>query len=311
MNKLRVLFMGTPDFALPCCDALNHNHHLIGLITQPDRPKGRGGLLTPPPIKKYAADHRIPCYQPETLKDGAMLPLLTNLAPDIIVVAAYGKILPAYILDFPPFGCINVHGSLLPKYRGAAPIQRAVINGEKQTGVTIMKMNAGMDTGEIILQEIIPISDSDTSGTVFERLANASPSLLLRAIKQIVSGTAVYTPQDEKEATYAPMIEKNEAKIDFSQPSNTVRHLIMGMNPSPGAFFECDGYRLKILSALPGKPSDGAPGTIAEIGKEGIFVICGDQKSILIKKIQKQGKNVTDAFSYACGAKLCPAEKIR
>ena len=171
MNKLRVLFMGTPDFALPACRMLFDEHHLLGVVTQPDRPKGRGGKVLPPPIKEFALSNNLPCWQPTVLKDGSFQAVLDETKPDLIVVAAYGRILPEYILNYPRYGCINIHGSLLPKYRGAAPIQRAVLNGDSETGVTIMKMAKGMDTGDMILKKAIPITSEDTAGSIFDKLS--------------------------------------------------------------------------------------------------------------------------------------------
>jgi methionyl-tRNA formyltransferase len=311
MNNLRVLFMGTPDFALPSCEVLIQNYQLVGVVTQPDRPKGRGGKTLPPPVKVFANENDIPVWQPTILKDGAFQSVLDETRPDLIVVAAYGRILPEYILNYPQFGCINVHGSLLPEYRGAAPIQRAVIDGKKETGVTIMKMAKGMDTGDMILKQAIPIGANDTAGSIFDKLAVLGAELLQQAIEQIVSGNAEYISQDDSLATYAPMIDKSEAKLDFSKNAEFVRCLIMGMNPSPGAFLEVDDYRIKIHTALIGNPTKQTSGKICAISPEGIEVACGDGMTIILKEVQKQGKNKTDAYSYACGAKLAVGEYFR
>ena len=311
MNKLRILFMGTPDFALASCKAIYEHHELVGVVTQPDRPKGRGGKMAAPPVKEFALAHGLPCWQPTVLKDLAFLPVLEETKPDLIVVAAYGRILPEYILNYPKFGCINVHGSLLPKYRGAAPIQRAVIDGESETGVTIMKMAKGMDTGDMLLRCSTPIRPEDTAGTLFDRLAELGVDALLKTISMLQDGTAVAVPQDDGEATYAPMIEKTEAELDFECDAKKVRNLIMGMNPSPGAFIDCGDYRLKIHEALLGPAVKEAPGVVAAISAAGVLVACGDGKSVLIKTIQKQGKNKTDAYSYACGAKLAVGEYLK
>ncbi len=311
MNNLRVLFMGTPDFALKSCEALYKNCQLVGVVTQPDRPKGRGGKMAAPPVKEFAAEKGIPCWQPLVLKDGAFQEVLDEIKPDLIVVAAYGRILPEYILNFPRYGCINVHGSLLPKYRGAAPIQRAVMNGEKETGVTIMKMEKGLDTGDMICSVSTPITPADTAGTVFERLAELGADALLSAIRCILDGSAVYQKQNDAEATYSPMIAKSEGAVDFNRPALDLSHLIMGLNPSPGAYLECGEYRIKIHEAYWGKKTSAAPGVITEISSDGIAVACGDGYSVLIKTIQKQGKNKMDAYSYACGAKLSVGEFLR
>ncbi len=312
MNKdLRVLFMGTPDFAVVSCKALMAHFQLLCVVTQPDRPKGRGSKQTAPAVKQYALEHGIPVFQPETLKKDALLPLLQELQPDIIVVAAYGRILPDYILKFPRYGCVNVHGSLLPKYRGAAPIQRAVINGERKTGVTIMRMDRGMDTGDMILQTPMEILDTDTAGTLFERMAQVGADTLLHAIEQILSGTASYISQNEKEATYAPMIEKAEAEIDFQADAGSVRARIMGMNPSPGAFYYVGQQRLKLLEAFSGHTASALPGTVTAVSEAGIEVACGDGRAVLLTVVQKEGKNKMSAYSYACGAKLAVGERLK
>ncbi len=311
MNNLRVLFMGTPDFALPSCQLLQKHCNLVGVVTQPDRPKGRGGKVLPPPVKEFALANNLPCWQPTILKDGMFQTVLDETKPDLIVVAAYGRILPEYILNYPRFGCINVHGSLLPKYRGAAPIQRAVMNGDAETGVTIMKMAKGMDTGDMILKKSIPIEENDTAGTIFEKLSILGGEALMEAIEQLVNGTAVFTPQNDDEATYAPMIEKAEGAIDFSKSAHQVRCQIMGMNPSPGAFLDFGDYRIKIYEALPGTACSRSAGEICSITNKGIEVACGDGCSVLITVIQKQGKNKTDAYSYACGAKFAIGDSLK
>ena len=303
--------MGTPDFALPSCKLLFEQCNLVGVVTQPDRPKGRGGKVLPPPVKEFALANNLPCWQPTVLKDGSFQAVLDETKPDLIVVAAYGRILPEYILNYPQYGCINVHCSLLPKYRGAAPIQRAVMNGDPETGVTIMKMAKGMDTGDMILKKAIPIEEKDTAGTVFDKLAILGADALMEAIGQLIAGTAVFTPQNDNDATYAPMIEKAEGAIDFSAPANQVRCRIMGMNPSPGAFLDLGDYRIKIHDALEGKECSQPSGTICSISAGGIEVACGDGRSVLITVIQKQGKNKTDAYSYACGAKLAIGDSLK
>lgn len=311
MNNLRVLFMGTPDFALPACDLLLRKTTLVGVVTQPDRPKGRGGKLAAPPVKEFALENDLPCWQPTILKDGSFQEVLDQTKPDLIVVAAYGRILPEYILNYPKYGCINIHGSLLPKYRGAAPIQRAVMNGDSQTGVTIMKMAKGLDTGDMILKRAIPIESSDTAGTVFDKLAALGADALLETIELLISETAIFTPQNEAEATYAPMIEKSEGRLDFGKDAKALCSLIMGLNPSPGAFVEIEDYRLKIHLAEMGGSCKYDAGKICAISPRGIEIACGDGNSILVKSIQKQGKNKTDAYSYACGAKLAVGEYLK
>ncbi len=311
MSKLRVLFMGTPDFALASCKAIYEQYDLVGVVSQPDRPKGRGGKMTAPPVKEFALEKGLPVWQPTVLKDGSFLSVLKETDPDLIVVAAYGRILPEYILNYPRYGCINIHGSLLPKYRGAAPIQRAVINGDTETGVTIMKMAKGMDTGDMILQKVTPIHPEDTAGTIFDRLAELGVEALLETIPKLQDGTAEFIPQKDADATYAPMIDKAEAAIDFKHDAKAVRNLIMGMNPSPGAFVDFGDYRLKIHEAYLCGAVKEAAGVVCDINAEGVTVACGDGNGILVKVIQKQGKNKTDAYSYACGAKLAVGEYLK
>lgn len=310
MSKLRILFMGTPDFAVSACRTVYEHYQLVGAVTQPDRPKGRGGKLSAPPVKLFAESVEAPVFQPTTLKDGALLPVLTQTRPDLIVVAAYGRILPEYVLQYPRLGCINIHGSLLPKYRGAAPIQRAIMNGERETGVTIMKMAKGMDTGDMILQKSLPILPTDTSGTLFDRMAALGAEILLTAIEQIESGTAVCTPQDDTLATYAPMIDKAEGALEFQKPAAELKSLIMGLSPAPGAFIVSGESRIKIYEAALGDTADAPAGVITGISKEGIGVACGDGRSLILKTVQKQGKNRTDAYSYACGAKLAVGDRF-
>lgn len=311
IRNLRVLFMGTPDFAVASCEAIYKNCNLLGVVTQPDRPKGRGGKLAAPALKIWAEQRGLSVYQPLILKDGAFQEVLDDLKPELIVVAAYGRILPEYILNYPRYGCINVHGSLLPKYRGAAPIQRAVMNGDKETGVTIMKMAKGMDTGDIILQQTMAIEEQDTAGSIFEKMAAIGADVLVRAIMQIVDGSAIYLPQDEALATHAPMIEKSEGYLDFNNDAVFLRGVIMGMSPTPGAYIEVNGQRLKIYEALFGNETKASPGTVTKISKEGIEVACGDGMSLLLKSVQKQGKTRTDAYSYACGSKLSIGDKLK
>ena len=309
---MRIVFMGTPDFAVPSLEALlKAGHEIAAVYTQPDKPKGRGHKLQAPPVKELALQHNIPVYQPVTLRKPEAIEELRALEPELIVVAAYGRILPEYILNYPRYGCINVHGSLLPKYRGAAPIQRAVINGDSETGVTIMRMAKGMDTGDMILKRSTPILPSDTSGTVFDRLAVLGAEALLEAIDRIADGTAEYVVQNEEEATHAPMIDKAEGALDFSWPAQTLRNRVMGMNPSPGAFIELANYRLKLFDAYLDDQTSSAPGTVTAIKKNGISIACGDGFSVRFESVQKQGKNRIDAYSYACGAKLSVGDLLK
>lgn len=234
---MRVVFMGTPDFAVKSLDAvLKAGHEVKGVITQPDRPKGRGKKMLPPPVKERALQLGLPFYQPQSVKDEAFLALLKRLEAEVIVVAAYGRILPQSVLELPLFGCINVHGSLLPQYRGAAPIQRAILNGDKETGVTIMQMAAGMDTGDILLKKAVPIGENDTTGQLFERLAYLGGELLVDALEALAAGRLQREKQNEAEATYAPMLSKTDEIIDWQKPAYILHNQVRGLNPTPGAY---------------------------------------------------------------------------
>ena len=232
---MRIVFMGTPDFAVPCLQRiLADGHEVPAEFTQPDKPVGRHAVLTPPPVKQLAQERGIPVYQPTKMRDGTVAAQLKELAPDCLVVVAYGRILPQAILDVPPKGCINIHGSLLPKYRGAAPIQWSVINGEKITGVTSMFMDAGMDTGDIIDTITTPIGENETAGELFDRLAPLGAELLSRTLRSIADGTVQRAPQNNAEATMAPMLEKAMGKLDFTRSAKELHDQIRGMNPWPG-----------------------------------------------------------------------------
>lgn len=298
---MRIMFMGTPDFAASVLDALaNTEHEIIAAISQPDKPKGRGHKLMPTDVKLKANEYGIPVYQPDTLKNGAFRDTLDELAPDMIVVAAYGKILPDYIIDYPRYGCINVHASLLPKYRGAAPIQWSVINGEEKTGVTIMRMDYGLDTGDIITMAETPIGMYETSGELFDRLAGIGAKLLTGTIDAIESGTAVYKKQDSDKATYAPMISRQTAVIDWMRPAAEISKLICGMNPYPGALTSYEGAALKIYEAEIAD-ADGKPGEIlGVVRKKGILVACGEG-GLYLRSVQFEGTKRMNAEDYARG----------
>ncbi|WP_373499523.1 methionyl-tRNA formyltransferase [Desulfococcus sp.] len=265
MHKpFNIVFMGTPDFAVPGLRALHESRHAVSLVvTQPDRPKGRGRKIHPPPVKTAALDLGYDVLQPHAMGDPEFVDRLKTIGPDYLVVIAYGKILPRSLIGLPRVGAVNIHASLLPKYRGPAPIQRAVINGEKETGVTAMLMDAKLDTGDILLAEKTQIEPDDTSGTLHDRLARMGAALLLTALDQYGSGEIRPIPQDHSLATYAPMIEKNDGHIDWSLPAAAIECKIRGMDPWPGAFVFLDDNRLKIFKArtLPGElsPSSGAP----------------------------------------------------
>lgn len=282
---MRILFMGTPDIAAACLKALiDEGMNVVGAVSQPDKPKGRGHKLMPTEVKEVALLHNIPVFQPETLKNGELLPVLEELKPDIIAVVAYGKILPKYIIDYPEFGCINVHASLLPKLRGAAPIQWSVINGDEKTGVTTMLMDEGLDTGDMLLTEELLIGEYETSEELFERMAEAGGRLIVKTINEIKDITPI--PQDHEKHTYAPMISKEMAHIDWSKTTCQISKLICGMNSWPMAFAYYKGEPFKIVSAIKGEPVSGENGEIIKFVKEKGLQIKTSDGSIYITVAQ-------------------------
>ena len=251
---MKVLFMGTPDFAVPCLESIikSENNNVIGVVTQPDKPKGRGHKLQPTPVKAKAVEYNIPVFQPETLKNRSFEDELKQLNPDIIVVVAYGQILPEYILNFPKFGCINVHASLLPKYRGAAPIQWSIINGDTTTGVTTMYMAKSLDTGDMIRKAEIQIGDEESAGELHDRLSLIGADLIVETIKKLSEGKAIRVPQNDSLSCYAPMLNKETGHIDWNKNSSDIINLIRGTNPWPGAFTSYKSEIMKIYKAYKG-----------------------------------------------------------
>ena len=276
---MRLVFMGTPDFASASLEALlRSNDSVVGVVTQPDRPKGRGQLLTASPVKLLAQRAQIPLLQPLKMKDPEFLHALAGWSPDLIAVAAFGRILPPAILSLPPRGCINVHGSLLPKYRGAGPIQWAIVNGETETGITTMLMDEGMDTGAMLLQEALPITPDDTAGTLSPRLAALGGRLLVETIARLKAGTLVPRPQDSSRATLAPLLKKEDGAIDWALPATALANRVRGLSPWPGAHIRMAGgdrWTIWRALALPG-PVTEPPGVIVAITNEAIHVATGD-----------------------------------
>ncbi|MDD3193278.1 MAG: methionyl-tRNA formyltransferase [Oscillospiraceae bacterium] len=284
---MRIVYMGTPDFAVPTLKALlNSPHQVVGVFSQPDRPKGRGYQLVAPPVKELALAHNIPVYQPEKMRDGTALEILKGLRPDGIVVAAYGRILPKEILELPPYGCINVHASLLPQYRGAGPVQWSVINGEETTGVTTMFMGEGLDTGDLLEQVETPIGQEETAGELMDRLAELGAGLLLHTLELLESGKAVRTVQDESKVTYAPMLKKKDGALDFSKPAKKLYDQIRGVSPWPGAYAYLDSRLLKIHKAAPLPERVGEIGMIQ--GEKRLIVGCGEG-SLELLEVQPEG----------------------
>ena len=303
---MKILFMGTPEFAVPSLNALlEAGHTVCGVFTQPDKPKNRGMKLLPSPVKVCALSHEIPVFQPAKMRDGEALGYLRELDPELIVVAAYGKILPSEILDYPVKGCINVHSSLLPKYRGAAPINWAILNGEAVTGVTIMHMVPALDAGDIIAQASTPIGADETAPTLTARLAELGAELLVSTVEAIGAGTAARTPQDEADSTYAPMLSRELSPMDWSKPARTLHDQVRGLLPWPAAVAEFGGIRCKVFSTdIPLQTTDAAPGTILEAGKRGIDIACGGGTVLHIDELQADGGKRMKAADYLRGHPL-------
>ena len=304
---MRILFMGTPDFALPTLKALYEGgYEIVGAITQPDKPKGRGHHLMPPPIKVYAMEHNIPVYQPETLKGEDFAALLSELDPEMIVVVAFGKILPRNVLDYPKYGCVNVHGSLLPEYRGAAPMQRAIIDGKKITGITTMLMEAGLDTGDMLLKAEVEIGENDNFENMHDRLAEVGARLLIETVVGLEKGELVPEKQDDSLANYAAKIEKSDCLLDFSKNAKTLHDLIRGLSPIPLSFTHTpDGKLLKIVESRvedAEKTVKALPGTVLSVGDD-IKVVCG--KGILsLLTVVPEGKGKMSAGDFVRGRKI-------
>ena len=304
---MRVIFMGTPDFAVPCLERIAEaGHEIVGVFTQPDKPVGRKQELTPPDVKVCAQKLGLTVYQPKTLRNGEAFEMIKSLSPDVIVVAAYGKILPKEILDFPRFGCINVHGSLLPKYRGAAPIQWSVINGDHETGVTIMQMNEGLDTGDILFSRAIPIGIEDTALSMFEKLSALGADMAVEALDKLEKGELTPTPQDESLSSYAPMLNKEISLIDWSKSGAQVHNLIRGLYSWPIAHTFLNGKKLKIFSSSPCEKG-GTSGEV--IDTDPLTVACGSG-SVIIRELQLEGKKRMDAKTFLIGHKLTVGTKL-
>lgn len=303
---MRIVFMGTPDFALVQLSALIDNgYDVVGVITQPDKPVGRKGILTPPPVKEEALKHNIPVFQPVTLKNGEGLKIMEALTPELAVVAAYGKILPPDVLSFPKYGCINIHGSLLPKYRGAAPIQRSVLNGEKYAGITSMQMNEGLDTGDILLSSEIEIGENETSGELYERLAKLGCSVLLKTLDELKKGTLKPIKQNDEESTYAAMLDKSMSPVCWEKSAAEIHNQIRGLDPWPVASTVLDGKTLKLFSSeITGEVFKEKKAGSAFISKRGLNVVCGDKAAVLIKEVQFEGKKRMSAADFFRGHAL-------
>ena len=297
--------MGTPEFAVPSLQALHESRHEVVLVvTQPDRPRGRGRKIMPSPVKESTIRYGYDLSQPDSVKSDAFHDVIAGFRPDLLVVVAFGRVLPGHLLDFPPFKAINVHASLLPKYRGPAPIQWAIINGEKETGVTTMLMDKGLDTGNILLQQAIPISPEDTAMTLHDKLATEGACLLLETLEKLTTGTLTPTAQDPAKASYVPMLKKKDGHINWEQPAENIANFIRGINPWPGAFTFCGDTRLKIYkSKCLDKETHATPGTVLMSFPDEILVATG-KGTLLIEELQGASGKCLLTKEYLCGCSM-------
>lgn len=302
---MKIVFMGTPDFSVPAIERLlEAGHEIAAVVTQPDKPKGRGGKMQYTPVKEAAIKADIPVYQPQKVRDAEFVQLLRDINPDVIVVIAFGQILSKDILDMPPYGCINVHASLLPKYRGAAPIQWSVIDGEEYTGVTTMYMDEGIDTGDIIDTIVVPIEPKETGGSLFDKLAVTGGELIVETLDKLEKNTAVRTKQDNSKASHVGMISKELGLIDFNKPAVEIERLIRGLNPWPSAYTTMEGKTLKIWDAeVVEEECSEIPGTVTEKGKDFIKVSTG-KGSLKIYELQLEGKKRMKTRDFLNGAEI-------
>ena len=311
-TSYKIVFMGTPLFAVPTLDALHESrHHILKIVTQPDRPKGRGRKITPPPVKERALKLGYEVYQPETTKSTAAYENLSSLEADIFIVIAFGQIIPKAMLDLPDKGTINLHASLLPKYRGPAPIQWAIINGEKETGVTTMRLDEGMDTGDILLSSTINISPEDTSASLHDRLAKEGAQLILETIDRLADNSVSAVPQDSLRATYAPLLSKKDGHVDWTQPAAALENLIRGVTPWPGAYTFCGDMRLKILKATHMNiETRHAPGTVLASFPDELRIATGDG-ALLIQEIQGASGKCLYTKDFLCGCAIEPGTVLK
>ncbi len=309
---MRILFMGTPEFSVPALECLlSSEHEVIGVVTQPDRPRGRRGVTRQSPVKERAVLAGIPLWQPERVRNEEFIRTVSELNPDAVVVSAFGQILPKKLLDIPRYGCLNIHASLLPRYRGAAPIQWAVINGEKETGITVMQMDPGLDTGDILRQQKISISDDETGDSLHDKLSVMGGPLLLQVLEEISAGTVIRTPQ-QGESCYAPMLSRETGDVDWTQSAAQIERLIRGLDSWPSAYTHWQGRIIKLWKAQPlplsssDISSDICPGTVISCD-DGIQVMTGEG-ILKITQLQQEGRKRMDSDTYLRGAKLCPGD---
>ena len=304
-RTFRIIFMGTPDFSVSALQGLiDGPDQVVAVVTQPDRPKGRGKKLTPPPVKVLAESAGIPVLQPTKIKTSEFADRLRSYEPNLIIVAAYGRILPASILDLPPLGCINIHGSLLPRHRGAAPIQWAILAGDKEAGVTIMQMDVGMDTGAMLLPASVPVEEDETAGSLFTKLSNLGGTALLKALDLLRQDKLPPIEQDHSLATAAPPLKKEDGSIDWTKSAWEIHCLIRGMDPWPTAYSFLDGKRFRFFSPeLSDTESDQKPGSVISADRNGLLLATGDG-ALLVRAIQPEGKKRMSVEAYLCGQSL-------
>lgn len=307
---IRTVFMGTPEFALPTLQGLlSAGVDLCAVFTQPDRPRGRGKLLAPPPVKEMAVAHGLPVFQPQKLRDPAVVETLRSLRPDLIVVVAYGQILPASILDIPRYGCINVHASLLPRYRGAAPINKAIVDGEQVTGVTTMLMDVGLDIGDMLVKRATEIGIEETAGQLHDRLALLGREAMAETLRRLCEGTLRPEPQDDAQSSYAPMMKKEDGRIDWRHPARDIHNLVRGLSPWPGAFTSWNGQMLKLGRTLAEEGPDAEPGTVVAADGCGVCIACG-QGVLRVRELQLAGKKKLPAGDFLRGASLSVGTRL-
>lgn len=302
---MRIIFMGTPEFAVQVLEAIvKAGHEVVGVYTQPDKPKGRGKSMQYTPVKEKALEYNIPVFQPEQVRKPEVVEEMKKLKPEAIVVVAFGQILPETILNLPPLGCINVHASLLPKYRGAAPIQRVIIDGEKESGVTTMYMAKGLDTGDMIEKMVVPIEPKETGGTYHDKLAAAGAQLCLSTLQKLADGTAPRIPQDDELSCYAHMLNKSMGELDFQRPAEELERLIRGLNPWPSAYTRLEGKTLKIYEAdVIEEEGTAEPGTVTAVDKKSFTVQC-NPGALRITSLQMEGKKRMETAAFLLGYRI-------
>ena len=301
---MRMVFMGTPDYSVATLEELHRaGHEIVGVFAQPDKPVGRKRIMTAPPVKECAEKRGIKVYQPATLRDGEALEILKALAPEIIVVVAYGKILPKEILQLPKYGCVNGHASLLPKYRGASPIQWCIVCGEKQTGITVMQMDEGMDTGDIISQAVVDIGEQETAEQLFDRLSTVSAKLMAETLVSIENGTATRQKQPENGVSYAPILKKEMAELDFNKNATELYNAVRGYYSWPCAYFFLEGKRVKVIKAAVAAEAHAAAGTVVR-SDEKLIIACGEGTALELCEIQPEGSRQMTATEWLRGKKI-------